>query len=337
MEVDEDEVTVGASRTARSSTRTAWIPRRSCASSRSPAAGPGKVVIVACEPQTIEEMGVGLSPVVEEAVDRAVELVIETAKELLTDEAYASLDEKRSRSAVHEFDLSSAIVATVNKHAARAQGHARDAAHRPAAPGRQGHARVLLRDRRQGHVCEGATLEIIDVPAGAALQRRAITSGRSRSRRSSAPTCGPGARRGRDGRGIHGRVDRSRGRGGRRMHRTKVRVVEDALDANNTIAAANRGDFDRANVTVVNLMSAPGRRQDDAARARARRPRRGRPARRRARGRRPGQLRRRPPLGPAHPRRAAQHRQRLRRRVPPRREHGPLGAAGGPARTRWTC
>ena len=42
------------------------------------------------------------------------------------------------------------------------------------------------------------------------------------------------------------------------MHRTKVRVVEDALDANNTIARANRGDFDRESVTVVNLMSAPG-------------------------------------------------------------------------------
>jgi len=42
------------------------------------------------------------------------------------------------------------------------------------------------------------------------------------------------------------------------MHRTKVRVVEDALDANNTIAQANRGDFERADVTVVNLMSAPG-------------------------------------------------------------------------------
>jgi hydrogenase nickel incorporation protein HypB len=42
------------------------------------------------------------------------------------------------------------------------------------------------------------------------------------------------------------------------MHRTKVRVVEDALDANNTIARANREDFDRAGVTVVNLMSAPG-------------------------------------------------------------------------------
>src|SRR3954463_6802885 len=42
------------------------------------------------------------------------------------------------------------------------------------------------------------------------------------------------------------------------MHRTKVRIVEDALDANNTIARTNRDDFDRAGVTVVNFMSAPG-------------------------------------------------------------------------------
>ena len=42
------------------------------------------------------------------------------------------------------------------------------------------------------------------------------------------------------------------------MHRTKVRIVEEALDANNTIAAANRADFDRAGVKVVNFMSAPG-------------------------------------------------------------------------------
>src|SRR3954469_14403063 len=42
------------------------------------------------------------------------------------------------------------------------------------------------------------------------------------------------------------------------MHRTKVRIVEDALDANNTIARANRADFDAAGVTVVNFMSAPG-------------------------------------------------------------------------------
>jgi len=42
------------------------------------------------------------------------------------------------------------------------------------------------------------------------------------------------------------------------MHRTRVRVAEDALDANTTIAQANRADFDREAVTVVNLMSAPG-------------------------------------------------------------------------------
>jgi len=42
------------------------------------------------------------------------------------------------------------------------------------------------------------------------------------------------------------------------MHRTKVKIVEEALDANNTIARANRDDFDRAGVRVVNFMSAPG-------------------------------------------------------------------------------
>jgi hydrogenase nickel incorporation protein HypB len=42
------------------------------------------------------------------------------------------------------------------------------------------------------------------------------------------------------------------------MHRTKVKVVEEALDANNTIAQANRADFDRASIRVVNFMSAPG-------------------------------------------------------------------------------
>ncbi|MBV9801511.1 MAG: hydrogenase nickel incorporation protein HypB [Solirubrobacterales bacterium] len=42
------------------------------------------------------------------------------------------------------------------------------------------------------------------------------------------------------------------------MHRSKVRIVEDALDANNTIARANRADFDCHGVTVLNLMSAPG-------------------------------------------------------------------------------
>jgi hydrogenase nickel incorporation protein HypB len=42
------------------------------------------------------------------------------------------------------------------------------------------------------------------------------------------------------------------------VHRIRVRIVEGVLDANDTIAAANRSDFDGHGVTVVNLMSAPG-------------------------------------------------------------------------------
>ena len=42
------------------------------------------------------------------------------------------------------------------------------------------------------------------------------------------------------------------------MHKTKIKIAEDALDANTTIAQANRADFDRAEVRVVNMMSAPG-------------------------------------------------------------------------------
>ncbi len=42
------------------------------------------------------------------------------------------------------------------------------------------------------------------------------------------------------------------------MHRTKVKVATDVLDANATIARANSADFARAGVRVLNLMSAPG-------------------------------------------------------------------------------
>ncbi len=43
---------------------------------------PGKVVIIACEPADVEEMGMGLSDEVAAAVDRAVKLVLETVEEL---------------------------------------------------------------------------------------------------------------------------------------------------------------------------------------------------------------------------------------------------------------
>jgi hydrogenase nickel incorporation protein HypB len=42
------------------------------------------------------------------------------------------------------------------------------------------------------------------------------------------------------------------------MHRTRIRVVEGVLDANETLARGNREEFDDHGVTVVNLMSAPG-------------------------------------------------------------------------------
>ena len=49
---------------------------------KSAGAWPGRVIVIACEPLQVEEMGWGLSPAVLAAVDRAVELVVETIDEL---------------------------------------------------------------------------------------------------------------------------------------------------------------------------------------------------------------------------------------------------------------
>jgi hydrogenase maturation protease len=49
---------------------------------RSVGAWPGKVVVIACEPAVVDEMGFGLSADVSSAVERAVDLVLETAVEL---------------------------------------------------------------------------------------------------------------------------------------------------------------------------------------------------------------------------------------------------------------
>ena len=50
---------------------------------------PGKVVIVACEPSGVEDMGLELSPEVAGAVERAADLVLETVEGLRSDDAYA--------------------------------------------------------------------------------------------------------------------------------------------------------------------------------------------------------------------------------------------------------
>jgi hydrogenase maturation protease len=52
-------------------------------------AWPGKVMVVACEPARVEEMGIGLSDEVARAVDGAVDLVVSTIRDLQADAAYA--------------------------------------------------------------------------------------------------------------------------------------------------------------------------------------------------------------------------------------------------------
>jgi hydrogenase maturation protease len=51
-------------------------------------AWPGKVVVIACEPQTVAEIGFQLSESVAGALEPAVKLVLDTIAELQTDAAY---------------------------------------------------------------------------------------------------------------------------------------------------------------------------------------------------------------------------------------------------------
>ncbi|HEY2651644.1 MAG TPA: hydrogenase maturation protease [Solirubrobacteraceae bacterium] len=51
---------------------------------KSVGAWPGRVVVIACEPADVEEMGWGLSGPVEDAIERALDLVLETVAELQT-------------------------------------------------------------------------------------------------------------------------------------------------------------------------------------------------------------------------------------------------------------
>ena len=49
---------------------------------KSVGAWPGRVIVIACEPADVEEMGWGLSEPVRDAIARAVDLVVETVAEL---------------------------------------------------------------------------------------------------------------------------------------------------------------------------------------------------------------------------------------------------------------
>ena len=55
-------------------------------------AWPGKVVVIACEPAVVEEMGWGLSEQVQGAVRRAVDLVVETIADLRATPAYQAAE-----------------------------------------------------------------------------------------------------------------------------------------------------------------------------------------------------------------------------------------------------
>ncbi|HEX5926867.1 MAG TPA: hydrogenase maturation protease [Baekduia sp.] len=50
----------------------------------------GRVVVIGCEPGEVDDVGLGLTPAVQDAVQRALALVAETLEELRTDAAYQS-------------------------------------------------------------------------------------------------------------------------------------------------------------------------------------------------------------------------------------------------------
>ena len=48
----------------------------------------GRVVVIGCEPGEVDDVGLGLTPPVEDAIERALQLVGDTLEELRTDAAY---------------------------------------------------------------------------------------------------------------------------------------------------------------------------------------------------------------------------------------------------------
>jgi len=88
MEADEDAVEAGIE-DGQVINPHAMDPQTVLRFVKSLGAWPGKVVVIACEPAAVEEMGMGLSAAVQEAVERAVDLVLKTVEELRSDAAYA--------------------------------------------------------------------------------------------------------------------------------------------------------------------------------------------------------------------------------------------------------
>jgi hydrogenase maturation protease len=87
MEADEDDVDAGIE-DGQALNPHGMDPQTVLRFVKTLGAWPGKVVVIACEPAVVEEMGIGLSDQVAEAVERAVELVMSTIDELRADAAY---------------------------------------------------------------------------------------------------------------------------------------------------------------------------------------------------------------------------------------------------------
>ena len=239
---------------------------------------PGKVVVVACEPAASRRWASALAPRSAGAVDGAVALVLETIAELQTDAAYAEAAER-----VHELSISSAIVEHGRRARRRTPGDARSDL-------RVGALRQVVPDSLDFYFEIVARDTSARAPGSSSSWSRAgcaaascgcewdpAPSRRWTSVRARLPLPGAAGARRRGARGdelevesieVEDREPRSE-LGGERCTAPRSKVAEDALDANATIAKANRDDFDRAGVAVRQPDERPGRRQDDAARARA--------------------------------------------------------------------
>ena len=220
----------------RCSTRTAWTRRPCCGSSSTSAAGPGRVVVDRLRAGRGRGVGFGLS-------DRGRGRGRARGRRSCS---------RRSRSCagadapMHELSLASAVVDTASSHA---DG-------RPVT--------------RRAACASGALRQVVPDSLAFYFEHRRARHASARARgwsseivpaRLRCDACEhewelddpglplPALRVGATSRSLAGEeleVESIEVEEGGRMHRTKVRVVEDALDANNTIARANRDDFDRA-------------------------------------------------------------------------------------------
>jgi len=86
MEADEDSVQ-GAIEDGEVINPHAMDPQTVLRFVKSIGAWPGRVIVIACEPAEVEEMGWGLSEHVKAAVERAITLVVQTIDELRAEPA----------------------------------------------------------------------------------------------------------------------------------------------------------------------------------------------------------------------------------------------------------